>query len=366
LTARDPHATATTLRAIAIAATLAVGLAACGGGGGGGGGDIGGPGGGGGTQPANVQSIAVFGDSYSDLGSFRWGAVEAAGGGRFTTNPGPVWVETIAAQYGVPLSAHLLGGAGNPDPRVLGGTSYAQGGSRIAALPGVGRTPSGIPGVSVESEALPLSAQVDAHLARGPIPETQLILLQGGTNDVFYEMGTMEYRVSIGVPRDEAMRLARAAIADAADDLVTLARRLADAGATRIVYLSMPDPSLLLFANGQPADVRESVSALAAVFNAAIDTGLASVPGVLRIDIEPLFRDMLARPEAHGLREVRQPACTAPSPGDPMAIFCTAGTLRSPDAAEAYLFADGVHLTTAGNRVIARQVMERIAQAQPR
>ena len=40
-------------------------------------------------QPT-VESVVSFGDSLSDLGTHRWGAVEAAGGGRYTTNPGPV------------------------------------------------------------------------------------------------------------------------------------------------------------------------------------------------------------------------------------------------------------------------------------
>jgi outer membrane lipase/esterase len=348
------------VKALALALALAATVAACGGGNGD---DLGGNGDGPGSA---VRSVASFGDSYSDLGSFRWGTVQAWDGGRFTTNPGPVWVELVATHYGVPLGVHATGGAGNPDPRVLGGTAYGQGGARVSQLPGVGRTPSGIPGVSVESEALPVAAQVDAHLARGAIPATQLILVQGGTNDLFYEMGTIEYRMSQGMPQDEAMRLARDAMSLAAADLVTAVRRLVDAGATRLVYLSMPDPSLLLFAGGQPVAIRARMSELAALFDRQVDTGLAQLPGVLRIDIDPLMRDLLARPGDYGIRNIGQPACTAPSPGDPFAIICTATTLVEPDAAEAFLFADGVHLTTAGHRAIARHVIERIAAAIPR
>ena len=71
--------------------------------------------------------VIVFGDSLSDAGAYRpgltalVGAQAAAGLGRFTTNPGPVWAELIAQTYG-----------GNAAPFNAGGTNYAQGGMRVA------------------------------------------------------------------------------------------------------------------------------------------------------------------------------------------------------------------------------------------
>ena len=50
------------------------------------------------TRP-NVESVVSFGDSLSDLGTFQWGPQAAAGGGRYTTNAGTIWVEQVASAY---------------------------------------------------------------------------------------------------------------------------------------------------------------------------------------------------------------------------------------------------------------------------
>ena len=76
-------------------------------------------------------NVFVFGDSLSDAGYFRpflsaigTPAATAAGLGRFTTNPGPVWSELIAQTYG-----------GNPAPSNAGGNIFAQGGARAQGTP---------------------------------------------------------------------------------------------------------------------------------------------------------------------------------------------------------------------------------------
>ncbi|MDB5851480.1 MAG: hypothetical protein JWP29_5232, partial [Rhodoferax sp.] len=79
--------------ALAAALTLAVALAACGGGGGG---DQ--------TSVVKFSSLVVFGDSLSDVGSYRTPGIAAAGGGKYTVNgpDGLVWVERLAAQLSLP------------------------------------------------------------------------------------------------------------------------------------------------------------------------------------------------------------------------------------------------------------------------
>ena len=78
------------------------------------------------AQAVQFSGVFVFGDSLSDAGFFRnflvaigTPAATAAGVGRFTTNPGPVWSELIAQAYG-----------GNGAPSNAGGGIYAQGGAR--------------------------------------------------------------------------------------------------------------------------------------------------------------------------------------------------------------------------------------------
>src|SRR5690349_23878295 len=81
------------------------------------------------SQAQQFSQVVVFGDSLSDAGFFR-PYLGAAGVppsllsilGRFTTAPGPVWSEVIAAYYGVPT------GPSNAD----NGNIFAQGGARVA------------------------------------------------------------------------------------------------------------------------------------------------------------------------------------------------------------------------------------------
>src|SRR6187455_3494166 len=82
------------------------------------------------SQAQQFSQVYVFGDSLSDAGYFR--PVLGAAGvppslltilGRFTTAPGPVWSELVAAYYGAPT------GPSN----VNNGNIFAQGGARVAS-----------------------------------------------------------------------------------------------------------------------------------------------------------------------------------------------------------------------------------------
>ncbi len=112
--------------------------------------------------------LVVFGDSLSDGGAYTaWASFAASGanrmvgatplamlaaaapyGGKFTTNPGKVWVENLATAIGYDLKpANLMGGGQasmNLSLPQLGGcttcTNYAQGGARVALQPGIGNT----------------------------------------------------------------------------------------------------------------------------------------------------------------------------------------------------------------------------------
>jgi len=42
-----------------------------------------------------TRQMVVFGDSLSDVGTYQVGFIAQVGGGKFTTNPGPVWAETL-------------------------------------------------------------------------------------------------------------------------------------------------------------------------------------------------------------------------------------------------------------------------------
>lgn len=66
------------------------------------------------TPPGGVKlQIVSFGDSLSDVGTYAPVAAANFGGGRFTTNPGQVWVQNVAQYYGDTLTPAMTGGLGS-------------------------------------------------------------------------------------------------------------------------------------------------------------------------------------------------------------------------------------------------------------
>lgn len=319
------------------------------------------------SDDRNVGSVVSFGDSLSDVGSFRWGNVEAAGGGRYTTNSGLVWAEHVANYFDAPITRNRTGGAGNPSPQFFGGLGYAQGGARVSQLPGVGGNPSPTAGVAVESAALPIRSQITAHLAAysGKVPSSQLVLIWGGANDIFYQLGVFGASVGAGVAPATAQQAAIAAITTAGTELSGEIKRLVAAGATKIVVPDVPDIAPTPFGQSSTPEVRQLMSGLVQVFNQALAAGLAGVPGVQRID-NTFFTDALARPAAYGFANITLPACNFPTPQQPSSLYCTLKTLNAPGAEDSFLYADGVHPTSGAHRQFANFVISRINTAIPR
>lgn len=334
--------------------TMALGLAACSGG------DS--------DHDLSVTSVASFGDSLSDLGTYSWGQVAAADGGRYTTNPGRVWVEHVAEYYGTSISRNRTAGVGNPSPSVTGGLGYAQGGARVTLQPGYGGTPSGITNLPVESSAMPIRQQVDAHLAStgGSIPLKQLILIMGGANDISAELDALEISVVNGTAPAVALQIASAAVAKAATELAGEVRRLVAAGATKVVVADVPNAALTPAGAAASADGRALVTGLTTLFNGTVAEGIAGLPGVVRIDSNAWLSQTIANPAASGFRNVTQPACTFPSRLTPASLFCARSTLAETGAETTYLFADGVHPTEGGHSAFARHVIDRIRLAIPK
>ncbi len=107
---------------IATASAAFVFIAACGGGG------------------VKLQIVSV-GDSLSDVGTYAPVTAANFGGGRFTTNPGQVWVQNVAQYYGDTLKPAQTGGFGVAQVSQLG-LDYAQGGSRVTNPIGIGHATS--------------------------------------------------------------------------------------------------------------------------------------------------------------------------------------------------------------------------------
>ena len=276
---------------------------------------------------AQFTNIFYFGDSLTDSGTYK--PVLPPGTGLFTTNPGPVWSQVLASRYG--LAA---------DPATQGGTNFAQGGARVTGLPGVPDRPP-------TATALPIAAQVALLTGRGPLDQGALYSVWGGANDIFYQLGLLaagaitpaELQANVGI---------------AAASLVQQVGVLQAGGARNIVVFNLPDIGRTPAgtASGQPAQI----SAITGLFNSTLIGGLDTL-GVptMRVNIFALFNEILANPGAFGFTNVTTPAC-----GTTVSLLCTSANFVAPDAANAFVFADGVHPTTGAHAVIAELVASMI------
>jgi outer membrane lipase/esterase len=272
------------------------------------------------APPVQAQTqfnrIVVFGDSLSDGGAYTsiFRALNLPGADqvqrfKFTTNPGNVWVENIAQRLGLALTPNALDG----------GTNYAEGGARVT-----------LPNPSAVVMQTPVSVQIDRYLAAGAtFDKHSIVTLLVGANDIF-QGG------AIGIPA-------------AAQALAQQVSRLQQAGASNIVLVALPDiGSSPAFGYGMGGAANPGTQA-ALNFNAELKRNLqqSGSRNILLVDMFGLFSEVVATPGAYGIQTVRGLACTTSSAGQ-----CTPATTVA-GGALTYLFADGVHPTTAGHRILS-------------
>jgi outer membrane lipase/esterase len=263
------------------------------------------------------NKIVVFGDSLSDGGAYTslFRSLNLPGANqvqrfKFTTNPGNVWVENVAERLGLPLTPNALDG----------GTNYAEGGARVT-LPNP--SSGGVAQTAV-------SLQVDRYLsAGGTFDKHSIVTLLVGANDIFQGGAA-------GIPA-------------AAQALAQQVSRLQQAGASNIVLVALPDiGSTPAFGYNMGGAANPGTQG-AVSFNTELKRQLQQAGGrsILLIDMFGLYTEVLANPGAYGIQTVRGLACMVPSSGQ-----CTPATTVA-NGAETYLFADGVHPTTAGHRILS-------------
>ena len=283
-----------------------------------------------------------FGDSLTDSGFFRpvLVAQNPAAGilGRFTTNPGLVWSEWLALHYGTDASPALLASPCLTIPTSVcgatptGGDNYAIGGARIAA-------PDGVVGPDTPFD-VSLANQLDYYLRSngGRADPGALYTVWGGPNDLF----------AVAANPGQAPQIIGAAVAAQ----VGIVGTLQAAGARYVLVPNIPDIGLTpLFLAQGPAAAGQG-TALAAAYNDALYGGLqASGLRAIPLDAFTFLREVVAAPAQYGYANVTGTACqpqiTAQS------LTCNPGTYVGPGADSTYLFADGVHPSSAAHRALA-------------
>ena len=274
----------------------------------------------------DFSQVIVFGDSLSDDGNLSL-AMGATSPSRFTTNPGLTTAEIVAAALGRPVT-----------PSVTGGTDYAFGGAGIIHNSAPGPIPT-----------LPQQLQMYLGANGGKADSKALYQFWGGANDILYLTATST----------DPNVLATGA-ATAATTEVGLLGQLQAAGAKYVVVYNLPDIGKTPAAAAGGAAAQAGGTQLSLVYNNILNTGIGTLSSkglnVIPVNTFAVLNEVIANPAGFGFTNVTTPACTGTSlqcgPQGSGAPFTYA-----PGTEKSYLFADGVHPTTAAHAMLGQYVV---------
>ena len=349
--------------AAGLATLLAWGLAGCGGGSDG-------------NQKLRVSysSLISFGDSLSDVGTYKVGTVAALGGGKYTVNSASDknWTELIAAQLG--LSAPCAAQTGLDGDAMLGFSvpvanfsncfNYAQGGSRVTLPVGPANSLLALltppdPSAALGQLTVPILDQITTHLAKvnGKFSGTELVTVMAGANDLFMYLGAIGPKF---LPEEAVYAMGEAG-AEMASQIKTL---IVANGAKSVVVLNIPDVKGTPFGQSTSAGTQGLIDLMVATFNTRLQAGLQGTSGVLLIDAYTASKDQVTNPSRYGLTNTTSPACNLAKPGNPLgsSLVCNASNVNAGDVSR-YLFADSVHLTPYGYQLMAQLVAKELVLA---
>jgi phospholipase/lecithinase/hemolysin len=269
---------------------------------------------------ATFTSITVFGDSLSDGGNDY-----LLTGNTFPPPPyaqrfsnGPVAVEVLANQLGLPLL-----------PSLAGGSNYAFGGAET----GTGNFLAVRPDVPPIIQAIfsgndtGILAQVQSFVPPPGFGPDSLVVLWGGPNDLFTA-------VTLGTPLAAIVLSAMTNIATEVSTLYAegartiLVPNLADLGSTPFGLASGFAADLTAFSLGFDQALAQTI--------ANLETGLPGLD-IVPFDTFAAFAALQANPAAFGLTNVTAPC------------FDGVTVCATPDQ---YLFWDTAHPTAAGHRLL--------------
>jgi phospholipase/lecithinase/hemolysin len=261
-------------------------------------------------------------------------------------------------------------------------TSYGQGGSRVTDANGIGRTTGAL--------TVPMKTQIANHLSRfSSFKDSDLILIWGGNNDAFIQFGAFSAaatqiqtdaaagRISASeanVRLFQAQTAAQGEMKKAALELAGYVKtEVLAKGGRYVAVFNLPDSTLTPFGSTLPASAKPVLTALVDTFNLWLQDGLTGA-AVKIIDQNTPGKDVYARPAAYGIVNNQLPACSAAKIAaitggavtDGSSLFCnsTAGVpfngLVTGADVNTWQFADGVHPTPGGHKIISNYVLAQL------
>jgi outer membrane lipase/esterase len=290
------------------------------------------------AQAQSFDNYFVFGDSLSDAGNVA-ALLSLPAGNSFTTNPDPVYAQIIGATYGFNIT--------NFSPFIAGstGTDYAVGGACASPDSTTFHCVNDPSGAGLFS----VTGQLNGYLTAngGHADPHALYSVWSGANDIFTAVG------------NPATAAANTVIA--ANVTVGLIGALQTAGAKYIIVFNLPDLGLTPANVGTPS--QNGASQITIAYNTTFNTDLASLgDGIIPVDVYGLVNDVIANPALYGFTDVTHPACGVGA----SSVACgPAGSglpfTYAPGTNDTFLFADGVHPSGAGHRLLAQAVIAELA-----
>ena len=154
-------------------------------------------------------------------------------------------------------------------------------------------------------------------------------------------------------------------------NMSTAGKELADAvksmlanGAKKVVVLNIPDASQTPYGVSAGPQQQPLILAMTQSFNTRLKAELAGVSGVLFVDAFAENQKQFAMPAQFGLSNVTDKVCKVDSVTNPSgsSLFCNPSNVIAGDTSR-YLFADGVHPTPYGHKLLAQFVNKELVLA---
>ena len=337
---------------------------------------------GGGDDRIQFTSVVSFGDSLSDVGTYKVGTVAALNGGKFTVNGtgGDVWTEFLAASLNTPAQCaartgmlpNVAGVTGAPVQDFASCFNYAQGSSRVTSS---GTGPNGVALQQFGQQNLgfmadSLNDQFNRHLARvnGAYTGRELVTVNAGGNDLFMQLNGIGSAAGGGAAAaagatiagwpqstiatvtaggsaatNAAASAAVAAMGQAGGELAGYIKALViGKGARFVLVRTLGDVNVTPFGLSLDAGTRGLITAMTQAFNGQLKAGLDGTSGVAILDDYALTADIAANPAKYGYTNITDQSCGPNAFSS--SIVCNTGNLIAGDTSH-YAFSDSVHPT---------------------
>lgn len=371
------------------------------------------------TPKPVFTKMVNFGDSLSDVGTYKVGLLAAVGGGKFTVNSATAktWTEVLAPKLNLPAPCAAQTGLSSIIPtlpavtvqNVVTCTNYAQGSSRVtspygpnsvaiqqAVLNSAG-TATAITSAGIGLMAVPLVTQMANHLAKGAYSGTELVTVMAGGNDIFLNLNGVasadgggagavgaaifaEWAPSVQgavagggtTATTAAITAARAGMAKAGTELATLVKtQILAKGAKYVVVANLGSVSQTPYGISLGAQTQGILDLMTADFNTALTSGLAGQAGVVIVDLFAQGALQAANPSQFLIANATTPACDASTTTTNIlggsSLACTAANTIVANGSTVdvskYYFADGVHPTPYGHQLMSDFIESKMVAA---